>query len=126
MLKESKMIHEVIRKRADFPKCIRHFKEIKGISIGKCIGKNMELDSAAHAHCQDTYFHQGWICLRNKYQLKERFTLLHEAAHLIANKNVNTPHHGGAWRKTVIQIGGTYKSYLSYYKTRKYLDFSKK
>ncbi len=115
----------IIRKRSQFPKCIRHFKEVKGISVGKCIYDEPILPAhSAHAHC---YYKgsrgQGWICLSYKYQLKERLTLLHEVAHLIANTNKFVASHGNKWKKTVVSIGGTYRSYPSYNRKYMYEDF---
>ena len=117
-----------ITKRKDFPKCIRHFKELKGICIGECVDPSDKLDEgqAAHAHPYAGFPHQGWICFRHKYQLKEKLTLLHEVAHLIANKWLITPHHGKLWKAAVVAIGGTYKSYTytHNYKTYEYLDYT--
>src|SRR5277367_2206873 len=116
-----------ITKRKDFPKCVRHFKELKGICIGECIYSNGEIDKdhLAHAHC---FFgkHQGWICLRYRQQLKERLTLLHEVAHLIANVFSDIPPHGKLWKNTVVAIGGTYKSYsyIHNYREYEYLDYT--
>jgi hypothetical protein len=119
----------VIRKRSLFPKCIRHFREVKGICVGRCINKKDDIKSkhAAHAHCLPLCKpYQGWICLRRKNILKEKYTLLHEVAHLIANKAASTPSHGKKWRKVVVAIGGTYKLFLSFDKKRIYNDFSPK
>lgn len=118
-----------ITKRSDFPKCLQPFKQLKGICIGKCVNKNNTISTnhIAHAHCYGDGF-RGWICLRFKYQLRERLTLLHEVAHLIANKSPKTPSHGKKWKDTVVKIGGTYKSY-SYthnYRTYTYLDFTRR
>lgn len=115
-----------IRKRALFPKCIRHFKELRGISVGGCIKKTPLAGQMAHAHCNHCCRPVGWICLKYKYQLKEKLTLLHEVAHLIANTSTDVPDHGKKWRDTVVAIGGTYGSYLSYNKNLEYLDFSPK
>jgi hypothetical protein len=101
-----------IRKRSQFPKCIRHFKQVKGICIGECIDKNYAIQKGhgGHAHCYGDQFN-GWICLKYKYQLKERLTLLHEVAHLIANADPSVPPHGKAWRDVLVSIGGTFKSF---------------
>jgi hypothetical protein len=101
-----------ITKRSDLPKCLQPFKQLKGICIGKCVNKklNMADNHAAHAHCYGDGF-RGWICLRYKYQLKQRLTLLHEMAHILANKSPKTPPHGKKWKDAVVKIGGTYKSY---------------
>lgn len=119
----------LLTERITFPKCVRHIKQLKGICIGQCV--NLELDpendltttSPGHSHPHYGK-HQGWICLRYKYQLKEKNTLLHEAAHLIANKSNSTPDHGSKWRQAVIKIGGTLQSYLSYNKKFTYDDFT--
>lgn len=101
-----------ITKKSELPPSIRGFKELKGICIGECINKNNKLmeNHAAHAHCFDDGF-KGWICLRRKSQLRERLTLLHEVAHLIANTSPKIPFHGKKWKEAVVKIGGTYKSY---------------
>lgn len=123
----------IIKNRKNFPKCVQKFKQLKGISIGSCIDPNYTLGekgstgiyAAAHTHCIGGKYH-GWICFRFKFQLKEKLTLLHEVAHLISY-NPNAP-HGKDWKKTIVEIGGTFKSY-SYkhgYKTSTYLDYTKR
>jgi hypothetical protein len=116
----------LIKNKSKFPKCVQSFKELKGICIGKCIDKFSEIPTEhyAHAHSVNGDSHQGWICLKYKFQLKEKYTLLHEVAHLMANKLCSVPIHGKKWRKAVIEIGGTYKSYHTYNKKLVYQDFS--
>jgi hypothetical protein len=100
-----------ITKRKDLPKCVRRFKQLKGICVGGCVDKSegIRQDHIAHAHsCTKKY--KGWICLRYRYQLRERLTLLHEVAHLIVDSPKALP-HGKEWKKTVVDIGGTFKSY---------------
>jgi len=101
-----------IKKRADFPKCLQGIKALKGICIGECINDKviMHPSRVAHSHCFKDKF-TGWICLRYKFQLKEKLTLLHEAAHLIANTSRSTPPHGKRWKKALLALGGTYKAY---------------
>ena len=115
----------IIRKRHKLPKIVRSFKELKGICVGKCIirGQSIEDDCWAHCHSIKGHKHEGWICLKYKYQLREKYLLLHEVAHLIACKNWNTPQHGKRWRKVLKTIGGTLKSFLSYNKKRRYNGF---
>jgi len=102
-----------IKKRANFPSCIRHYKELKGICVGECIDKNVTIDKnhVAHAHCYDGDPHQGWICVRCKYHLKVKLLMLHEVAHLIACQTKGTPPHGKIWRDVLNQMGGTHKGY---------------
>ena len=100
-----------IKKRSQFPKCIRHFKELKGISTGGCIEASLDSKHVAHAHCDSSDPFQGWICLRYSYQLKEKLTLLHEVAHLIANTSMEVPPHGKKWKDVLLSIGGTYKEF---------------
>jgi len=102
-----------IKKRSQFPECIRHFKELKGICIGECID-NIQFgkSEAAHAHCYDGDPYQGWICLKHKYQLKSKLILLHEVAHLIANRHIESVPHGKGWKKVLLSIGGTFKSFI--------------
>jgi hypothetical protein len=125
----------IIKKRADFPEVIRNFKQIKGICVGGCVDKDFPIDKkhAAHAHYNKADFYHGWICFRWKYQLKEKFTLLHEVAHIIAGplivkrgKKWMRISHPKKWREKVAEIGGTYYPYYSYYKNKKYLDYSHK
>jgi len=106
--------------RHQFPQCIRHFKELQGICIGSCIddGLAIEKKHAAHAHSSSYDRYKGWICLKYKYQLNHPLLLLHEVAHLIANKRKSTPHHGKRWRQALLKIGGTFKSYV--YKSGRY------
>ncbi len=109
---------EVIRKRSLFPKCVRQFKELKGICIGECIVKGDPVDlpgskGGAHSHAWEGDPDKGWVCLSYKYQLKEKLLLLHEVAHLIANKALSTPSHGKKWREAVVAIGGTYEEFAS-------------
>ena len=115
----------IILDRNKFPKCIQQFDCVKGICIGDCIDTSdpgsVDGDSPCHAHCGEDD-HLGWICLRYKYQLRERYTLLHETAHLLTT---DYPWHGKEWRAMVKKIGGTYKSYPSLGKDFFYSDFSK-
>lgn len=109
----------VIIDRNKFPICVRRFKELVGISIYQCIRNNDPFeDHAAHAHCFNNDLHQGWICLKWEHILYEKFTLLHEVAHLIADKRIwkpsDTIFHGKKWREVVQAIGGTLDAYLSY------------
>jgi hypothetical protein len=116
-----------IKNRNNFPFCLKPFKSLKGIAIGECIDKNNIIDDkhAAHAHCYNDKF-KGWICLRFKYQLKERLTLLHEMAHIIANKYQSIPPHGKLWKATLLKIGGTYKPFFYTHngKTYENLDYT--
>jgi hypothetical protein len=122
----------IITDRNEFPKCIRHFKELKGICVGCCIDPSYKLTvdtiirgkkakTHAHAHSwtriKDKY--QGFICVRYMRTLNNKLTLLHEVAHLIVNKNMTTPLHGERWKKAVVKIGGTYKQYVYVYGSKK-------
>lgn len=116
----------IIKARSKFPKCLRYFETLKGISVGKCINKHRGFDDHgeeieyAHAHCllHDPY--RGWICLRYKYCLKDRYLLLHEIAHLIANVSEDIPDHGNKWKKVIAwltAIGGEREHpHLKYYR----------
>ena len=117
-----------ITKRGQLPKCVRQFKQLKGIHIGKCIDKICDFDDGhvahAHSHIGDKY--RGWICLRYKYQLKERLTLLHEVAHLIANWCRLIPPHGKKWKEALLDIGGTFKAFRYTHNgiTRENIDYT--
>ena len=103
----------VIKDRKSFPACIRHFKELKGICVGGCSRRgagDLPVGVMAHAHTTHRRSHQGWICLRYKYQLKERHTLLHEVAHLLVPHKI---YHGKVWRDMVVKIGGTIEPFRS-------------
>jgi hypothetical protein len=118
-----------ITKRSEFPKCVQKFKELKGICIGGCVDKDVSFtndDCWAHSHSNSYDKYTGWICLHYKYQLKHKLLLLHEVAHLIANKQKNTHHHGTRWKQAVSYIGGTYKAYTYQYKgePQYHLDFT--
>ena|SRR5271166_2423930 len=118
-----------IRKRNQFPKCIRRFKQLKGICIGACVDNTSDGISkkhVAHAHCWKGDRNKGWICLRYKYQLKEKLTLLHEIAHLIANADDKVPPHGKKWKKVLLEIGGTFKSFRYTHNgiTRQNIDYT--
>lgn len=117
-----------ITKRSEFPKCVQKFKELKGICIGGCVDKGFSMldRHVAHAHCWHQK-NQGWICLRYKYQLRQKQTMLHEVAHLIANKSSRTPFHGKKWKATLCEIGGSYKEYsyaLSHNRREISLDYT--
>ena len=107
----------IIKKRSKFPKCVRKFKELKGICVGTCIDRfhpeNWN-NVYAHAHSRnDDDPYKGWICLRDKYILKDRYSLLHEVAHLIADKvDPEYRHHSKKWKEILIKIGGTIKVYI--------------
>jgi hypothetical protein len=100
--------------RSQFPECIRHFKDLKGICVGECVDPEETIGKkhAAHAHSFSRDKYQGWICLKYKYHLKQPLLLLHEIAHLIANKRYSTPTHGKRWRQALLKIGGTFKSFV--------------
>lgn len=100
---------KVIKNRNKFPVCIRNFTVLRGISIGKCVDSST-IKNSAHAHTEPIDPFHGWICLKYRFQLKEKFLLLHEIAHLLAP--VKT-HHGKAWQKIVVKIGGTTKPFIS-------------
>jgi hypothetical protein len=112
----------IIRRRSEFPPCLRNIKEVVGICAGGCIDQTDTIDGAAHAHTY-TDEYKGWICLDRKGILKERLTLLHEAAHLLIDPNAD--HHGKEWRRAVVSIGGTYKAYTytHWYSNYNYTDF---
>lgn len=112
-----------ITKRSQLPKCVRHIKQLKGICVGKCVNKNgcINKNHAAHAHPYNWDSNQGWICLRYKYRLRQKLTLLHEVAHLIANFDPKTPPHGRKWKQAVIKIGGTFKEYRYRLRGRTYI-----
>jgi hypothetical protein len=106
----------IIKNRSKFPKCIRKFKEIKGICVEECIDyidpnpfKYNGYIIEAHAH--PLYFcpFQGWICLRKKKMLKDEGILLHEVAHLIANKLPWIRVHGKEFKKVCKEIGALIK-----------------
>ena len=100
----------VIRSRKDFPKCLRPLKEIKGICIGECICfPGRRLKDVGHAHCAQ-HSPPGWICLRRKHLLKCKGILLHEAAHIIVS-NTHNRDHGKEWKRVVVAIGGSFKSF---------------
>ena len=103
----------IVVDRDNYPEYLKKFKELQGICIGGCIDPNHKIDKEhdAHAHAHFIDPHRGWICLRYKYQFREKFLMLHEMAHLIANKLSFIPDHGKEWRKVVKEIGGTFKSF---------------
>jgi len=109
----------IIRQRSRMPVSVRYYSELKGICIGQCVDKTRTykngsaFDNAyAHAHVSPSDQYSGWICMEYKYQLKDKLGLLHEVAHLIANKSSSYGFHGKRWRKVVKEIGGTYKPYV--------------
>jgi hypothetical protein len=94
----------MILPKSQWPKYLLKFKEIKGISYGKCkVDKKTFSDHAAHAHC-GPYIHNGWICVRSKALIRNRLMMLHEVAHLLVNYKYG---HNDTWRKTLLRIGGT-------------------
>ena len=105
----------IITDRAKFPKCIRHFEEVKGICVGECIlGQNFYLKETekwtrwGHAHCSYDD-ERGYICLSHKFHLKNKLTLLHEVAHLLTPLRYS--YHGQKWRQIVKEIGGSYEAF---------------
>jgi len=117
-----------IKRRSQFPKWIRNVKELKGIFVGGCVDKNVGIgdDHIAHAHSANGDPYQGWICLRLKFHLTNKLTMLHEVAHLIANKMPATPPHGRKWKQALLELGGTFKAfqYRRAGKTYKNLDYT--
>lgn len=103
---------KLIRKY-QFPKYLRKFKELKGICIGGCIDKERGIKEKhwAHAHPHGGFDkYAGWICLRHQFQLKMKLLMLHEMAHLLTPWYCTT--HGKEWRKALLSIGGTFKSFV--------------
>lgn len=98
----------ILKARRRLPACVRPFHILKGICVGRCIDPNNTIDTSAHAHVSGDC--HGWICLKHKFQLKERLVLLHEVAHLLVGPNHD---HDRWWRDMVVAIGGTVKPYLS-------------
>ena len=117
------------------PSYARMYEELKGLSIGGCIsteygkdneGKdwssrkiNNERDFAhAHSYLEDPWY--GWICSPHKTLLTNKWCLLHEVAHLIANNEG----HSKRWKETVVEIGGSLKpkSINWLYKLRDYTN----
>jgi hypothetical protein len=110
----------MITDRADFPECLRNIKAVNGIHVGGCCwirpmrrkGKRV---AYAHAHhlatgplgADDPF--RGFICLKYRYLLREPFVLIHEAAHIIANKTTLTHHK--EWRACVRKLGGTHRPF---------------
>lgn len=118
------MKRTILKKRKHFPKCIRNFKQLKGICIGQCIDKSCSISPQhiAHAHSAKSDPYRGWLCFRYKYLLKIKLVLLHEMAHLIANKNYKMPPHGKKWKAALLKIGGTFKSFQFKVGKRIYLN----
>ncbi len=109
-------MRRTITKRSEFPKCVRQFKELKGICVGSCIDPfDVSFDRynyPAHAHIEGTIGRSGWICLRDQSLLNNKPLLLHEVAHLIAGNITPTLlGHGKRWRDIVVRIGGSLEPY---------------
>lgn len=107
-----------LTKRSQFPSYARRFKELKGICIGGCVDPDNGFSKGhiAHAHSRPSKF-QGWVCFSYRYHLR-KLVLLHEIAHLIANKRKGIPWHGKKWKDALVKIGGTFKSFSYIYKDR--------
>jgi hypothetical protein len=124
----------LLKKRSDFPKCIRHFKELKGICIGECVytptvwyRDSLAIDPgySAHAHSDHGFPYSGWICMNYKCQLKDRGLLLHEMAHLlVGQRHLPGFTHGKEWKKMVVSIGGTFKTCFSPDGKHEYYDYT--
>jgi len=112
----------LIKNPFHFPPCLRDIKEVMGISVGGCVDQDDIIDKKSAAHAHTMYKYTGWICLSRKSMLKERLLLLHEAAHLLVDESG----HGKEWRKAVVSIGGTYKSYtyVHWYRDFIYPDYT--
>jgi hypothetical protein len=101
----------IITDRSLFPECIRHFTEIKGLSIGGCLGGILGKDSVAHSHSKlatkpsamGKRYH-GFICFRNQEVFENTETLLHEAAHILLGEK-ETISHGSVWQEKALSIG---------------------
>jgi hypothetical protein len=119
---------DIITDRKHFPKCVRRFDCLKGISIGHCIaGRAMSEKANAHAHhYQDTSTY-GYVCVDEwRTDVAFALTMLHEVAHLIhraEGNNMNEPDHGRHWREILSSIGGRYRPY-QLPDNRDTLDFS--
>jgi SprT-like family len=107
----------IIKARYKFPKCLRKFKEVKGIYVEECIDLNntnpfiLSRGRIPLAHAHPRYFDpfRGWICLKEKEMLEDEGTLLHEVAHLIACKLPWIQPHGKEFKKVCREIGAPIK-----------------
>lgn len=125
----------VITSRVKFPACIQPFEKVKGIVIGGCIREvfgdqypissypgTSEYDLArsfgdlGHAHPHHYYYgskkndEYGFICSRFEGFFRDRQSLLHEVAHLLAKPEPSLKDaHDRRWAKTLLKIGGTLK-----------------
>ena len=96
----------MILPKSKWPKYLLQFKQLKGISIGKCkVGDPLRY---AHAHCGENPKYFGWICFDHEIRVRNRRLVLHEVAHLIAGYKY---HHGDVWRRALLKIGGTLKEF---------------
>lgn len=96
----------MILPKSQYPKYLKPFKMIKGISYGKCkFGYDLDI---AHAHCAKLQNEFGWICLDYKSRIRNRYILLHEIAHLIAGYKNS---HNDRWRRACLRIGGTIEEF---------------
>ena len=100
--------------RQHFPKYLQKFKELKGICVGGCIdpavtlGTGIPGECVAHGHRNHLDHYHGWICVQHKYLIRMKLTMLHEMAHVLVG--YGQP-HGKEWKKRLVEIGGTFKSY---------------
>lgn len=78
------------------------FPEVTGLFVGGCVkrGEGSRFHAKAHAHTDNPFM--GWICVLSAKRLTDRMLMLHEVAHVITGLG-----HVDAWRKKLLEIGGT-------------------
>lgn len=81
---------------------LTEFPDVTGIFVGGCVrrGKGSSFHAKAHAHTDNPFM--GWICVRKAERVNDRMLMLHEIAHVLTGLG-----HVDAWRKKLLEIGGT-------------------
>lgn len=101
-----------ILKKTDYPRVLKAYPQIKGVSFGKCISDKTNrwyepYQVLAHTHVGEDDPHHGWMCFRDRYLLRDKQLVIHELAHLLTGHG-----HDNTWRDKVLELGGHLDSYL--------------
>jgi hypothetical protein len=105
----------VIIPRHRWPKVLQAHPEVKGVSVGKCVGNHpaTQINHAAqlaHTHDMDPPEPElvGWICFSSRRAMGCRMLVLHELAHVLTPEDPGDG-HGELWRRKLKELGGTTK-----------------
>jgi hypothetical protein len=90
--------------RKHWPKYLREFDELAGVSYGRCVwpGHKVRDNEYGHSHSDVNDTHFGWVCIAYKSYIRNKEIMIHEVAHIF----VGAEHgHNATWRKWCVKLG---------------------